>query len=198
MAGTSLDIIASRIKQGSIAAFSTDTINGIGAVFDNASSIEKIFIMKGRSREKPFSLFFSSKEMLFDFFPAAKIISAIADEFLPGKITVIARPKRRVNPLLLKDGMASFRMPEKSDILEIIKKIGKPLAATSLNISGESLITNRRDAEKTFEGIEVINKLSRRIVPSTIVKVAGSSIEIVREGAVPAGVFLERINKHLQ
>ncbi|MGE3062147.1 MAG: L-threonylcarbamoyladenylate synthase [bacterium] len=199
MAGTgNIQKTVDLLNKGGVIAFSTDTVNGMAALYDNEDAINSIFRMKKRCKDKPFALFFSSKESVLKYFHNSKLLKMVIDEFLPGPLTVISKPKRRVNKLLLKDGFASFRIPEKKDVLLLLELLKKPLAVTSLNVSGERVLTSEYGVEKVFDSISIFNKLKPSKTPSTIVKIKNGKIEILREGAISKAVFFERINKHLK
>ncbi|MBO4835871.1 MAG: Sua5/YciO/YrdC/YwlC family protein, partial [Lachnospiraceae bacterium] len=52
------DILAAGevLRKGGIVAFPTDTVYGLGAVYDDAKAVRKIFAAKGRDEKKPLSI----------------------------------------------------------------------------------------------------------------------------------------------
>lgn len=184
MAGTKRDKAVDILENRGIIAFSTDTVNGIGTLYDNMSGIDLIYKMKGRDEKKPFVLFFSSKEMLFKYFYKSAVINDFVNRYLPGGVTIIAKPRKNFYKKLLLDSMASFRIPAKHDLIELIRIIDKPLAVTSLNLSGKETITDKKTFDKHFGRIFIFNSLSKRKTSSTVVRIKSKKLEIIRQGIV--------------
>jgi len=164
--------------------FGTDTINGIGCLYSSTKAAEKIFKIKGRDPLKPLILLCSSIKMVERFFELDNCSKDLVLKYLPGALTIIAKPKIKLNSYLLKSGFASFRIPNKKSLIEIIEEIKDPIASTSLNISEEPVLTDRSKAKKIFMGIHICNSLSSKTVPSTVVKCVLGKVEVIREGIV--------------
>ncbi|MDY6788275.1 MAG: Sua5/YciO/YrdC/YwlC family protein, partial [candidate division WOR-3 bacterium] len=56
------------LKSGRPVIFATDTVNGIGCIYDNIECIEKIFRMKKRDEDKPLILLFDSMNRVKEYF----------------------------------------------------------------------------------------------------------------------------------
>ncbi|MDD3802812.1 MAG: L-threonylcarbamoyladenylate synthase [bacterium] len=193
MAGTELEKIVDLLNKGQVVAFSTDTVNGMGALCNSNSAIEKIFSLKKRSSEKPFALFFHSKVRALEYFERSPLLERVIDEFMPGPLTIVARVKKRINPLLAKDNFASFRIPKDRKILLLLESLDKPLAVTSLNLSGKNVITSKEEALKVFKDVKIFGKLSEKSIPSSVIRICNCEIEFLREGAISKSGFFKRI-----
>ena len=193
MAGINTESAVDLLKKGKIIGFPTDTVNGMGVLYDNFEGIERIFDLKKRDKSKPFALFFPSVEWVYMFFRKSKTLEIIADAFLPGPLTLIASPRRMLHNMLMKDSLASFRVPADKRLQELLLKAGKPIAVTSLNLSGEKIIIDEREAHKKLPEVSIFGALSKASVPSTVVRVFGGNIDFVREGAVSSRDFIRKL-----
>jgi L-threonylcarbamoyladenylate synthase len=198
MAGIDIKRAADLLNSGETAAFSTDTVNGMGVLYDNEESIERIFELKKRDKGKPFSLFFYSKNQVFEFFRKSKLLERVIDSFLPGPLTIVSHPKRVLCSLLVKDNMASFRIPKNAQILNLLKRLDRPMAVTSLNVSGEKIIDSEEEAFEKIKEIFIYGSLKKGVKPSTVVRISNGRTEILREGVLSKEDFYKGINKHLK
>ncbi|OGC04098.1 threonylcarbamoyl-AMP synthase [candidate division WOR-1 bacterium RIFOXYA12_FULL_43_27] len=114
------------LKNGGVIIFPTETVYGIGCAYDNQKAIDRIYEIKKRPKDKPLQILISNMEQL-------ELLGAKTPEeargFWPGPITIIVPTGR--------DLSLGLRMPDHPIALEIIRGLGKPLAATSANLSGE-------------------------------------------------------------
>ncbi len=142
-----------------VVAFPTETVYGLGADYSDELAIKKIFDVKGRSFAKPLAAHIASLEQVpllcrdipDDFYKLAKA-------FLPGPISIVLKKKKSVSNLLTAgfDTLA-IRFPDNEIAIELINRYGKPLAATSANISGRKSPINAEDVyEELREKIPLI------------------------------------------
>ncbi|MEO0234569.1 MAG: L-threonylcarbamoyladenylate synthase [candidate division WOR-3 bacterium] len=183
------------LKNGGLIAFSTDTINGIGTSFDNLDGIKKIFELKKREKTKPFALFFSENMNIERFFYTSKLFYKIRENFLPGALTIILRAKKIIPEILVKDRFSSLRIPKEKNILKLLEIYNKPLAVTSLNISGQEVITEKDEFYRHFKDVYLFGELKKEKIPSTVIKIEKNKIEFLREGKIKKEKILKFINK---
>ena len=117
----------------------------------------------------------------------------VMGEFTPGPVTVVVK-KTPLLPdgLVTLDGTVGIRIPDHPATLQVINILGSPVTATSLNRSGaESEPLDKFDLESlNWPGKEVIHVVEddgsiRYSAPSTLVRLIGESIEVLRSGPVP-------------
>ena len=79
----------------------------------------------------------------------------------------------------------AFRLPDKKNLIDLIKKVG-PLVAPSANPEDMSPAKNIKEARRYFgEAVDFyVDEGDLVSGPSTLVKILGDNIEVVREGAV--------------
>jgi L-threonylcarbamoyladenylate synthase len=163
-----------------LVAFPTETVYGIGANFLAGKAISRLYEVKKRPENKPFTIHISSVDTIREMRCG---ISPLADEFIknfwPGPLTLILKSET---------GKLGFRMPENTVAKALISEAGVPVAAPSANISGEPPPTNARKIIETLDGkIDLIldageTKFGKE---STIVDTTVFPYKILRKGAVP-------------
>ena len=181
------------LQNGGIVAFPTDTVYGIGAVYDDARAVRKIFKAKGRDEKKPLSILVCDIEqvsLLSD--PGtgemAKKAKRLMKAYWPGALTLIFRKKEGIPDEVTAGGETiGIRMPDLEVTRDLIRAAGKPLAAPSANASGKRSAVTAEDVLDDLDGkIDmVIDGGTCDIgVASTVVDMTGDVPVILREGVI--------------
>ena len=164
------------LKSGGIGIFPTDTVYGIGCDFLNVTSLKRLFEAKKRNLSKPINILVSNINLLDGVVTNINDIEkTLMESFWPGAI----------------------RMPDNTVCLNLINKFGKPIATSSANISNEPA-TNFVDEnliKKFNNNVDFIldsGKIDGN-VPSTIVRVVGNKVNILREGPISLNDIMEVI-----
>ena len=173
--------IINKIKKGAIFIYPTDTIYGIGCIATNHKSVEKIRSIKVRD-EKPFSIIAPSKTWIRETCYVKHFEDWIKK--LPGKYTLILEIKNKksfseaVNKNL---DTAGIRIPNHW-IKNLVRKIGKPLITTSVNLSGEKHIMSIDQIPKSIsEKVDfIIDEGILNGKPSTIVLKDNEKIKLIK------------------
>ena len=137
--------VARIIKSGGIIGIPTETVFGLCCHANNKEAIDKLYRVKRRSEQKPFTIQIESLDRLLDYvneIPPGK--ESVLREFWPGPLTAIIDT---VN------GKKGFRIPDNKCALSIIKESGCSLAVTSANISGEKSVSSAKDLIDIFDGL---------------------------------------------
>ncbi|MCF0234875.1 MAG: transcription termination factor Rho, partial [Thermoguttaceae bacterium] len=82
-----------------------------------------------------------------------------------------------------------FRAPQNDFLQRVLTELNEPIALTSANLSGEKPATNAQEAKVGLgdrPDLIVDDGPAAFGAPSTVVKVAGAKLEILREGAIPS------------
>ena len=142
------------ICNGEVVAFPTETVYGLGANALDASSISKIYEIKGRPSDNPLIVHIADMKTfrsLVSEIPsgARKIIN----KFWPGPITLVLK-KSKILPKVTTGGLntVAIRMPKSNVALELIKESGFPIAAPSANISGKPSPTKANHVKDDLDG----------------------------------------------
>jgi tRNA threonylcarbamoyl adenosine modification protein (Sua5/YciO/YrdC/YwlC family) len=193
---------AESIRAGNVLGMPTDTFYGLAADPFNLRSVELIYKVKSRNKKKPLSLLLESVDQAEELADVADNDNfyILARKYWPGPLTIIVRAAARL-PLKVtaNTGNVAIRVPAAAIPLEVIKKAGVPITATSANLSGESECTTAACVrEQLGDKIPIIvdGGPSPRSVPSTIVDLTDSSRwRLQREGAIPAQELTELLGE---
>ncbi|MBQ9624678.1 MAG: threonylcarbamoyl-AMP synthase, partial [Clostridia bacterium] len=148
-----INACAKALLNGKLVAFGTDTVYGIGAVYNNEQAVKSIYTLKGRDKEKPLNLLVSNIEMAKDFTLWNEEAQSLASAFWGGALTLIL-PKRDCVPKFVTAGKntVGVRMPALKEAAELIALCGKPLAVPSANPSGKPSATEAAHVLNYFDG----------------------------------------------
>lgn len=176
------------LKNDGVGVILTDTIYGLVGSAMSKKVIEKIFRLKQRDEKKSLIILISSIDDLKKF--GAKITDKakkFMQEYWPGKVSIILPFLDKKFKYLdrVGDNTLAFRMPNKDDLLAILKEVG-PLVAPSANPEGLQPAKNISEAKKYFgeEADFYYDEGESISEPSTLVKIDGNKIDVLREGAV--------------
>lgn len=127
------------LQDGGILLYPTDTLIGLGCDALNSEAVKKIFELKGRDFKKPMSIACSDVEMVKEYTDLSSSEEQILLDLLPGSYTFILKKKDIISDIITAGSESiGIRIPNHPLLLEIIKKLGKPIITTSANKSGES------------------------------------------------------------
>ena len=181
-----IDKIVSVVDSGGLVITPTYTVYGIMGDSLDESVIRKVYSVKRRTFSKPLILLMSDVEMIKNYTSDISDVEwDLINHFLPGLVTIILKKNDLVNSLITSNSdYVGIRIPNNSELVEIIKKLGRPVISTSANISDSDVIT-RVDmiSDELLSGIDYvydggeINNLS-----STIIRVVDGKLVILRRG----------------
>src|SRR5574344_1888407 len=124
------------LKNGGLIVYPTETCYGLGGDVTNPVALKKIMEYKKLRGSKPISIAVSSIEMAKEYVEINEMASNLYSNYLPGPITVISKSKGvLVPPVVSIQGAVGVRYPAYPFALELIEKFGKPITATSANMS---------------------------------------------------------------
>jgi L-threonylcarbamoyladenylate synthase len=181
--------IGSRLKAGETCVIPTETVYGLAANGLLSSSIQKIYLAKGRPADNPLILHVDSPQRV------KSIVTDISDDantlmrtFWPGPLTLIFHKKPHV-PDAVTGGLDSVavRMPAHPLTLKLIQAADVPLAAPSANRSGRPSSTRFSHVYDDLNGrVDMIidDGDSAIGIESTVVDCTGERPTILRPGQI--------------
>ncbi len=175
-----------------IIIYPTDTIYGIGCSIYSQKAIEKIRQIKGREKNKYFSI------LCYDLKDLSKYAKNVSNEayklmkrILPGPYTVVLQASRELPKILhSKRKTVGLRIPNHTLSREIVKELGHPIITTSANRRGEEKGNEPRLLEEEF-GKEVDAVIEGEVLfsePSTVIDLSEQPFKILRQGQDPYGI----------
>ena len=176
------------LDDGEIAVIPTDTVYGIVGDVTNENTINKIYSLKQREKNKPLLILVSSLEMLSKYVEDISSLELeIINNFWPGPLTIIFNNKKNLSDTLTAGKKEiAIRMPDDKALLDLINKLGKPIIATSANIAHQKTITSVDLLENSIkDNISYIYDAGYlEDKPSTIIKIENDNVIFIREGII--------------
>lgn len=181
---------AACLRAGGLVVFPTETVYGLGADALNPKAVARVFEVKQRPHFDPLIVHVADIGWLQDiaaaFPPPAR---KLADRFWPGPLTFVLPKTDRV-PDLVTAGLptVAVRMPRHPLAMDLIRRVGRPVAAPSANRFGHLSPSTAEDARvEVGEGVDMI--LDGGPCPvgieSTIISFAGERPVLLRPGGLP-------------
>ena len=171
--------------------YPTETVYGIGGDALDPGVMKCIRTLKGSDADKPMLVLTDEWARVSDWFAevsdALRRLMAHSAE-LP--LTLLVRGSEKTpEPLVGPEGMIGVRRTTDLFCRALIEATDTPLLSTSANVSGESSQALFEDLDPAIlEGVDLAVDAGRPLtgVASTIVRVDGNGVQIVRVGAVDA------------
>lgn len=180
------------IKKGGIVAYPTDTFYGIGCDIMNKKAIEKIYTIKQRNKNKPFSFICPDLKDISKYAKVSNFAYRNMKRLLPGPYTfVLAGSKLVPKMMLTKRRTAGIRVPDNEIALAIAKGLGHPILSTSATRPDGQVFDNPSLLHDYFiKTIDVVidgGPVSGS--PSSVVSLIDDIPEIIRYGAGDVEIF---------
>lgn len=180
------------LENTGIVILPTDTVYGLLVDATNEKAVKKLIEFKSRPPGKAISVFVSDFSMMKKYVNVTPKQESILKELLPGPFTVILKSNHRTSKLLESEkGTLGIRIPHYDFLTEAVKKFGKPITATSANLSGrppyyqiDPLLKELPQSKKQLVDL-VINagKLAHN-KPSTVIDLTLPTVKILRHGDI--------------
>jgi L-threonylcarbamoyladenylate synthase len=171
---------AAVIKKGGFVAFPTETVYGLGADYLNKKAIHRLYKVKSRPRNKPFTVHISNFDALINLScEIAPFSKHLINRFWPGPLTLILNTKSGEK--------IGIRMPSNKVAVEFISLCSNPIVAPSANISGKNPPRNAEDVLEDLNGrIDLLlNGGETEVgIESTVVDASVFPYKVLREGAI--------------
>jgi tRNA threonylcarbamoyl adenosine modification protein (Sua5/YciO/YrdC/YwlC family) len=188
------------LAEGGLVVFPTETVYGLAASALDERAVSRVVTLKSRiGGDKPLTLAIKSAEEALDFAPdLCPLAQRLARRCWPGPITLVvddSHPQSLVRRLPEKVRQAvspasaiGLRVPGHPIILDVMRMLAGPLALTSANRAGKpEAVTAAEVLENLDEEVDLIldDGRCRFGQPSSVVRVQGKRLEILRQGVVP-------------
>lgn len=178
------------LQAGRLVALPTETVYGLGAHALDPEAVARVFEAKGRPRFDPLIVHVAdeaaARELVADWPDTAATLSAAA---WPGPLTLVL-PKAPIVPDLVTAGLPSvgLRVPDHPLTLELLRRVGLPVAAPSANRFGGVSPTSAEDVRAELgDRVDVIldGGACRMGVESTVLSLLEERPRLLRPGGFP-------------
>jgi tRNA threonylcarbamoyl adenosine modification protein (Sua5/YciO/YrdC/YwlC family) len=177
--------VAEVLKKDGIIAYPTDTYYGIGCDIMNKKAIEKIYLLKQRDRNRPFSFICSGLKNISDYAKVSNYAYKTMKRFLPGPYTFILEGSKLVPKIMLTNRKtAGIRVPNNKICLALVEEIGNPIISTSATNPDGAVFDNPSLIHDHFGSrIDIVidgGPVSNQ--PSSVVSLIDDIPQIIRKG----------------
>jgi L-threonylcarbamoyladenylate synthase len=176
-------------KEGGIVIYPTDTAFGIGCRLDCNNAVDRLFSLRKRPANQPTPVLVSSIAMATEYFDTIdEHVDELMHKFWPGAVTIVSTCKKEKIYAKVRGGSDTIglRMPNHTDVLEIIASLGVPILGPSANFHQEATPYVFEELSK-----ELISLVDYVLVgecsvkqASTVVSSIHGETRIIRQGAV--------------
>ena len=181
-----IDRAVEALRDGGVIIYPTDTIYGLGCDIENRDAIEKVYKIKGRDPSKPLSFICNDLTCVARYGVVSDRAYKVMRRTLPGPYTYLLRATKETPKMLQqkKKKTVGIRIPASAVSLALVKKLGRPIITTSVNIAGEDVLSSPKQMEELFgDRVDIIldaGPLSKE--PSTVVDWSDDAPVVVRKG----------------
>jgi L-threonylcarbamoyladenylate synthase len=176
------------LQAGELVVYPTETFYAIGADAFLAIALQRLFAVKRRESNQPVGLIAADTAMAFSV--ACEIpldARRLADAFWPGPLTIVLPARDEVAPELKGPNGVGVRVSPNPIARALSAGIGRPITATSANLSGAAPASTLDQARGALgERVKVYLEGGRLTAPapSTVVAVTAGGWKMVRLGAI--------------
>ncbi len=172
---------------GGIVVYPTETCYGLAAAIDDVEAVRRVYLVKRRPFSRPLTILVASIDMWYEYAYLTDEAMKLIKRFLPGPLTIVLWKKATVpdivNPVRIGARISSHTLAQ-----AMVKRLGKPVTATSANIHGDKEPYSITDVVRDVDLILDFGELPRK-PPSTIVDLTVKPPVIQR--TYPHGSFTE-------
>lgn len=189
-----IELIKKALENHGVISFPTETVMGLGVIYDDFEAYNKLNKVKNRPEDKPYTMMLGDPKSIAKYAYVDERAEKIINAFMPGSITILLNAKDNVPDYVTHNtNIIGLRVPSLDDICDMINKIGKPLLVPSANKSGEKPALNSDEVKNIFkdELDYIVEGKCVGGVPSTLLDLTKNEVRIIREGPITMNMILE-------
>ncbi|MCD6185159.1 MAG: threonylcarbamoyl-AMP synthase [Deltaproteobacteria bacterium] len=181
------------LKKGGIISYPTDTFYGIGCDIMNKKAIERIYQIKQRNKNQPFSFICSGLKNISHYAKVSNYAYKTMKRLLPGPYTFILEGSKIVPKIMLtKRKTAGIRVPDNNICIALVNELGNPVLSTSATMPDNTILNDPSFIQDYYDTrIDlVIDGGSVPGQPSSVVSLIDDIPEIIRDGLGNVNLFI--------
>ncbi len=178
---------ALHLRKGEVVAHPTETCYGLAVDIFQRNAVERLYKMKQMSLMKPVSILVSSLEQAQEYGEFSPKAIELAQKYWPGPFTIVV-PRKAMLPIWINPGTETvgFRVSPNKKTRELLESFGGAVTTTSANVHGQPEAYTVKDflAQGLNPDYILDDGQLAANPPSTIVKVLGNEVELIRAGSI--------------
>ncbi|MFH1510006.1 MAG: L-threonylcarbamoyladenylate synthase [Candidatus Nealsonbacteria bacterium] len=151
--------LADTLREGLVIVCPTDTVYGMICDVRNKKSVNKLFKIKERDKQKFIPFFVKDIKMAKSLAKINKEQNAFLKKVWPGKITVILEKKKGKKLYGVDNKKIALRVSDHKLIKALFRNINFPLSGTSANVSNKKSAINVKEVLDQFKGKKILPDL---------------------------------------
>ena len=178
-----------------VVAFPTETVMGLGVLYNDFEAYNKLNKVKERPEDKPYTMMVKDIEQIEKYAVIDERTQRVISKFMPGSLTILVRVRDKSVPSYVTHGtdVIGMRIPSNIEARELLEMVNEPLLVPSANKSGRSPALTSNEVKEIF-GQEIDFVMSGKAQngqPSTIVDLTGETPKVVRVGPISEEEIIE-------
>jgi len=187
------------LNSGGVVAFPTETYYGLAVDPLNPLALNHLFTLKQRKISKPILTLVNDPGSLFSLVrEIPDVYTPLMERFWPGPLTLIFQAKLNLPTLLTANtSTVGIRQSSHPFAQHLVQGFGRPITATSANISGRHAAIDAHQVRVQFgDKIDLIFDGGRTpgVIGSTIIGQSGNSLKLIREGMISFEEILQSVS----
>jgi tRNA threonylcarbamoyl adenosine modification protein (Sua5/YciO/YrdC/YwlC family) len=182
------------LQRGGVICYPTDTMYGIGCDIFNQKAVKRVYQIKRRPKDKPFSFMCASLTNISHYGHVGNNAYRLMRKNLPGPYTFVLSGTKVVPKIMLtKQKTVGIRVPDHPVCLAIIAALGNPVLNTSAMLEeDEAPVCTCHDVDQLFgKQVDLIIDSGEIVpAPSTVISLLTEQPEILRVGKGDISSFL--------
>jgi tRNA threonylcarbamoyl adenosine modification protein (Sua5/YciO/YrdC/YwlC family) len=182
------------LKRGGVICYPTDTMYGIGCDIFNQKAVKRVYQIKRRPKDKPFSFMCASLTNISHYGHVGNTAYRLMRKNLPGPYTFVLSGTKVVPKIMLtKQKTVGIRVPDHPICQAIIEALGNPVLNTSAMLQeDEHPVCSSLDVDLLFgKQVDLIIDGGAIVPqPSSVISLLTDQPEILREGKGDVSAFL--------
>lgn len=169
------------LAKGGVVVYPTETAYGLAADVTNAKAVRQIYAIKGREKGMRLPWIVADRQMAEKYVGLSPAMKRLAAKHWPGPLTVVGKK-------------AAVRVSSHPIARALARGLGRPITATSANVSGQPACYSVRAFLKQTGLVSPIRRIGPlsfvdvgllpRRKPSTIVSEQDGKIVVLRQGSI--------------
>jgi tRNA threonylcarbamoyl adenosine modification protein (Sua5/YciO/YrdC/YwlC family) len=175
------------LRGGGVIALPTETVYGLAVRADDASALERLRELKGRSPDLAFTWHVGEHAALERFPKPSALARRLAQRYWPGPLTLVLPGVPTGLEQVARDGWTGVRLPAHAGSAQILASLSFPVAATSANRSGAAPALELGEVDALFGSaleLELDGGRCRLGEASVVLRVGPGHFDLLRPGII--------------
>lgn len=181
------------LQDGEVIAYPTDTCYGIGCDLFNKKAVEKLYRVKGMSREQKLSFVCHDMSDVSRYAVMHDYVYQMLKQYLPGPYCFILQATKEVPKIVhFERKTVGVRVVDHPVVAALTLALGRPIISSTAAPHGEPPDPDPREISRAFKGLQIVLDAGPGgTVPTSIIDLTSPAPKVLRDGAGDVSPFLD-------